>query len=312
MSYRDIIPYGLYTDDKDNMRHSIDKLIITYEAISESFSFDDFCKEFSSISSFVFCENRGEDGYNSYFHKMPSSHYSWFTSGFWFEHCNVKFGFFVYRATEKLWFCCPRIRIEFNPNKIFTDDKLTVLFLLVRKYFKSGMIIECDYAVDVPCKTSQIISQSRKDKVIYNDSRYYGKRHTNGRLKIYNKKREVHDKLKVDIEVELTRCEVTFVVNKELQFDGAFMCSGNSNCKLSSNLRSIADLIALACTYGEDIEELLMRFVPDKRNRDMLIPVLYGEKHMIFNYVIFYDLIERYSKMYNCNHTFRIVGDTVD
>lgn len=308
MFWRDILPYGLYTDDNNGFRHSIDKLVISYEAISQSFSFDAFALEFSSSSSFSFCSERGLDGYNSFFHKRPSSSYAWFSSAFWFPHCNVKFGSFEYRATEKLWIECPRLRIEFNPNKIFSDDRLTVLFLLIRKYFKGGTLLECDYAVDVPCRPNSVITQSRKDKIIYNDSRYYGKRHSPGRLKVYNKRREVLDKEKVDIEGDLTRCEVTCVVNKGLSFDGVFLCSGCSDCKLSSNLRSIADLIVLASSYGEDREELLKRFVPDKRNRDMLIPALFGEQKIIFNFVIFSELINKYGRIYNFLHTFIIGG----
>ena len=71
MSWRDDLPYGIFTDDNNGFRHSIDKLIINYEALSPSFSFDAFSLEFSSISCFSFCSERGEDGYNSYFHKKP-------------------------------------------------------------------------------------------------------------------------------------------------------------------------------------------------------------------------------------------------
>ena len=303
MNWQDVIPYGLYKDDYRQFRHSIDKLIV-YFPFREVGQYHKFCDSFSSLSGFVFQSNKDEAGYNSYFDKPACNYYGWYSSAFWFPHCNVKFGAY-YRTTLKTWAKREIIKVEFNPNKIYECQDLDLLIKLIKEYCYKGILLECDYAVDVPFKTFHIISKSFKDKIIYNDSRYYGKRHNNGRLKIYNKARELYDKEKISIDSEISRCEVTCLFDKEYQMRDIQYCTcETSDSKLSKNLRSIADLIILASSYGEDREELLKRYVPDKRNRDMLQPVLFGTYEYIFDPIIFAFLIGDYSELYYFDYRF--------
>lgn len=303
MSFRDVVPYGLYKDDFRGFRHSIDKLVVDY-FFDKSFCFSEFCSQFAISCCFSF-RGREEEGYNSYFDKKPSSSYSWFGNAFWFPHCNVKYGLYlrkeVFRGPTKVveWQLGRVMRVEFNPNKIIYDDLLIGLFRLIRQHAITGQLLECDYAVDVECSPENIVTQSRKDKVVYNDSRYYGKRHSNGRLKVYNKRKEVRDKDKISLDGELSRCEVTCRRDEELAFDSVFYCSSPVGLDgLSSNLKSIASLIILASSYGESREELLQRYVPDKRNRDKLLPVLFGDKEAVFDLMTFLELLSEYCKLY--------------
>ena len=297
----DKLPYGSFEDDRRGFRHSIDKLVVDFTLLP-GFSFGDFLSSFLNESSFLFVSDRGEEGFNSYFDKPPSSHYSWFASAFWFPHVNVKFGAYNMKDWKDNTVevkIKPLLRLEFNPNKVFQDGIFCTLIRCINRFFSVGTILEVDYAVDIPCLTSSVICQSRKSKVIYNDSRYYGKRHTHGRLKIYNKAREIHDKEHITLDGPLTRCEITLCLGCDFDPLNVFLCSGPLNgIKLSKNLQSIADLIILASSYGEDREELVYRFVPDKRNRDMLRPVLFGDKEIIFDFVRFYNLLVFYSDLY--------------
>lgn len=301
MSDYEKIPYGAYKDDSRGFRHSVDKLIIDYPLNSDC-SFTGFLDYFSKSASFLFVSDKSLDGYNSYFDKPPCSYYSWFQSAFWFPHCNIKLGFY-YHENYKGQSCEFKIkkllRLEFNPNKVFQDITFCALIEAIKRFFGFGVLVEVDYAVDVPCSTDRVITQSRKTKIIYNDSRYYGKRHTHGRLKVYNKKREVFDKEKITLDHDLTRCEVTLRGYDEVSCFSCFL-SGSVCCgrRLSNNLQSIADLILLASSYGEDIQECISRFVPDKRNRDMLEPVLLGERVAIFDFIRFFELLVFYSDLY--------------
>ena len=302
MSDYEKLPYGAYKDDNRGFRHSIDKLIIDYPLNSDC-SFSDFLHSFSCASSFQFVSDRGEDGYNSYFDKPPCSFYSWFQSAFWFSHCNCKLGFYyhdTYNGKKAEYQFKKLMRVEFNPNKVFQDALFVSLISVIKDFFGYGYLVEVDYSVDLPYPCNEVITQSRKTKIIYNDSRYYGKRHTNGRLKVYNKKREVHDKEKIDLSGDLTRCEVTYRCDSDISILSCFLASGHSDCScLSSNLRSISDLLLLCSSYGEDIEELLCRFVPDKRNRDKLEPVVLGERVVIFDFVRFFELLVFYADLYH-------------
>lgn len=306
MSDFDLLPYGAYKDDHQGFRHSLDKLIVDYR-LNPGCTFTEFLDFFSSSSSFCFVSERGANGYNSFFDKPPCSAYQWFQSSFWFPHCNVKLGFYYgqsWNGDKSEWKFKDLIRVEFNPNKVFQSALFVSLIGAIKLFCKCGILVEVDYAVDVPCNCNQIITQSRMTKVIYNDSRYYGKRHEHRRLKVYNKKREVHDKEKIDLKNPLTRCEITFRLSGEIDYFSCFLSSGFSEVKLSNNLQSIADLISLLSAYGEDREELLKRFVPDKRNRDMLQPALFGECHVVFDFVRFYQLLVFYSDLYNFGYYF--------
>lgn len=301
------LPYGAFKDDNRGFRHSIDKCVVDYR-LKPGFTFSSFLDFFRHSASFQFVSDRGEDGYNSYFDKPPCSAYSWFQSAFWFPHCHVRLGFFYhddYKNNRQEFKLKDLIRLEFNPNKIFQDATFVCLMQAIKRYCKTGVLLEVDYAVDVPVSPDRIITQSRKNRIIYNDSRYYGKRHTHGRLKVYNKKKEVKDKERIELEGNLTRCEITFLLSHEIDYFSCFLSySPCCSVKLSQNLRSIADLINLCSSYGEDREELLRRFVPDKRNRDMLLPVLFGEKVVVFDLVRFYELLVFYSDFYNFGFTF--------
>lgn len=296
----DKLPYGAFKDDNKGFRHSIDKLVVDYR-LNTGCTFTAFLEFFSSLSSFCFVSERGAEGYNSYFEKPPCSAYQWFQSSFWFPHCNVKLGFYygrTWKDDKAEWKFKDLIRVEFNPNKVFQSSTFIFLMQAIKRFFKRGVLVEVDYAVDVPCKCSLIVTQSRMNKVIYNDSRYYGKRHEHRRLKVYNKKREVLDKEKIELSNDLTRCEITFRGSCDIDYFSCFLSSGASSCKLSKNLQSIADLLFLLSSYGEDIEELLKRFVPDKRNRDMLEPALFGERVVVFDFVYFYDILAFYCDFY--------------
>lgn len=293
------IPYGLFKDDYRGFRHSIDKLIIDYELVFHSFSV--FVDLFVSRSSFSLVRDRGEDGYNCFFDRPPSSTYGWFRDAFWFAHVNVKHGLYYRHVFGKdrhaVWDEKNIVRVEFNPNKCSDSSLWLHLLYCISFCCKCGYLIECDYSVDVPLPTKSIHCSSRASLICYEDSRYYGKRHKNGRIKIYNKAKELRDKDKVNINEIVSRCELTCREGEKLIFHDirSFSNPDSLSC-LSKNLRSIADLILYSSAFGEDAQTLINRFVPDKRNRDKLFSVFLGrDSEDILCSEIFIDLLKQYS-----------------
>lgn len=305
------LPYG-FSVTRDSFTHSIDKLIIYFYLNFTDLDsvFDSLVSVLESSSSWR-CSFEGDR--TAYKDVRPSSHYSWFRSSFWCDGLNVKIGEFSRHGLA--WWLTSIVKVEFNPNKTFLRRDVGAVLEWLRNHCYSAILRECDYAVDLPCSTSSVITHSLKDKIIYNDSRYYGHRHSNGRLKVYNKRREVLDKEKRDIGSLCTRVEYTACFSGNIDFSCALLASSPSSdlSSLSSNLQSIVKLLLICSSYGEDPQELLLRLVPDKRNRDKLIPFVLGSPDLaIFDIGVFLTLLTWYSQLYGFNFFFHDSASSKD
>lgn len=309
------IPYGLHFK-LHGCVHSIDKLILIYflrEPFSKVF---DHCLSLLESSGFHFCDDRSSKDYNGYRNSKPSPGFYWYNSSFWSDSFRLFAGSYHRGIDHPSWDVQNIIKVEFNPNKtLFFHPEYQPVFdylRLVSSYdhnlgLPSIFVSELDYAVDVPCKTSQIVCRSLKDKVTYQDSRYYGKRHNHGRLKIYNKKSELMAKDHISLASDLTRCEITIKDKGILDFSvltfNSVLYSDSSI--LSSNLKSIVNLIDLLMEYGEDAQDLMSRFVPDKRNRDKILPFLVGDvSFQVFDLITFFHLLELYKERFGFSYLF--------
>lgn len=302
------IPYGLTVNGEKGSVHSIDKLIISYYIDGDLEScFHSLVDILEKFSDWRLCLDREEGTPNAYLNKRPCSAYSWFSSAIWTDGLMIRLGQFLKHPVVG-WWRNSRVRVEFNPNKSFLRvDIGSVLEWLSSHSSKSGLLDECDYAVDIECPCSSIDCCSKKDRVIYNDSRYYGKRHTNGRIKIYNKSMELLQKSKIQLESLVTRCEVTCRWGEGLKFDevSTLLSPNNHLSGLSSNLQSIVHLINLLSMYGEDKLELIRQYVPDKRNRDKVSPFLVGVPvSFVFDFSIFLRLLTDYQRLYHFSYSF--------
>lgn len=103
-----------------------------------------------------------------------------------------------------------RMRIEFNPakqNKTF-DWFWSTLKEVTKQYVKR--IKHMDIAFDVPVHVSNVsaISLTGRDRSLFKNTVYFGASGLTGRLKIYDKKKEMQQKQGIEIEEdELTRIE---------------------------------------------------------------------------------------------------------
>lgn len=307
------LAYGYTIQDRVGT-HSIDKLIVDYKL---SCSHDDaFRSCFLAVErvdpSWSYQPDKTQDGYNGFLDSRPCSRFSWFTSGFWFDHVNLKSGFFQRKVLTKTWELVNKIRLEFNPNKCFDDIRFKALMTALLPLVDWGQVVECDYTVDIDTPLQRILCLSKKDRITVGLNRYYGKRHSNGRIKIYNKAKELREVQKLPFEGELSRCELTCREGECVSFDDVKLLAYNSIYKiadLSANLRTIYALITLLQLHGEDGEELLRNFVPDKRNRDKLIPFVLGDVCIdVFSKSVFTDLLTMYADEFRFNWCFNSSG----
>lgn len=309
------VPYGLHVDYRGCV-HSIDKFILIYFVRQPFLDVFDHCVSLLESSGFKFCDDRSSKEYNGYRDSKPSPGFHWFNSSFWSDSFRLFAGSYHRGKDHPVWDLQNIVKVEFNPNKtlLYHPEYGSIFEYLfsVSSYDKNfGLptvfVSELDYAVDIPCKTSQIVSKSLKDKVTYNDSRYYGKRHKHGRLKIYNKRSELLVKDHVSLDSDLTRCEITLRDQGILDFSPLTFNSVlySDRSVLSSNLQSIVNLLDLLMQYGEDVQDLMSRFIPDKRNRDKILPFLIGDaSFQVFDYIPFFQLLDLYSSHYGFSYLF--------
>lgn len=138
------------------------------------------------------------------------SSYSWFQHKLDFDGCDLYFGYFdEYNKVDKTWSVIDLVEIRYNPNK-HSENILLSKFLEVSD---SRFITKLDFACDLPLPISQVCCISKKKFSSYNDceTMYYGDWHNcSGRVKIYDKKKELNSKAKSIVrESDLTRIEVT-------------------------------------------------------------------------------------------------------
>lgn len=123
------------------------------------------------------------------------------------------------------------LKIEFNPSKIFyensyddgklIDSKPRHADLYVYKMLgpildkKICRIIEFDIATDFKVPIEELISLSRKGRYmdLYKGTRYYGTKHKDLYLKVYDKSRERKEKANEVVGINLTRVEFTIKPN---------------------------------------------------------------------------------------------------
>lgn len=106
------------------------------------------------------------------------------------------------------------LRIQFNPCKI-SDDILQGIQVLHRVLSENAWTVpRVDVAFDFPTKLDNILVISKtarkKKPPLYETTDYYGKRESDGSLKVYDKALEMYVKYGVKVDSPLTRVEYTY------------------------------------------------------------------------------------------------------
>lgn len=101
------------------------------------------------------------------------------------------------------------MKIEFNPNKV--NNVQRYLLKALESIAKTNVVklVECDVAIDIPYKTSDVYIVNKTGKIpsSCDTTRYFGQKHTNGYLKVYDKAKEQ------GFDGTLTRIEFTLKPN---------------------------------------------------------------------------------------------------
>lgn len=281
----------------DNMTYSIDmlrlKTYITYE-------------EFTSIEFLIKTSYQGFF-YSRVDNRISKFHYQYNLE---FEECHFWFGFM--HNNEQKSFNREDLKynftIEFNPNKC-RDNRL---LLLILHRFSDWYLRSFDLAIDVPINILDIMFDL-KNRRKFNTDGYGGDNLThsygsgNGRIKIYNKKRES----KLNIVGHLTRIEISATYEdfpirnvKRFEFDSnLFPIVYLNNYVYSFSDYTCKDKMLMCVLYavnsGYPIKELTRTY---KKKLEELITAGYKIKFdklsatQVFRQTIFYYFVRRESR----------------
>lgn len=193
---------------KTNILCTLDNLVIYVEKVTEE-QFEHFSRKLSKMETFS---------------EVPEIYFSTGT-GFSEYHDNLNIGQgsgalrIGYKHNSSKKSIHYTMRIEFNPSKQI-EKHYKAFWSLFKTNFKEHrkLIKQLDIAFDLNATPTQIISASLtgRQRSMIKDTVYFGSRGNNGRLKIYNKKKEIeeHQKIKMPEDVELTRIEYTWKFDK--------------------------------------------------------------------------------------------------
>lgn len=295
-----MLKYFLSEVDEFGYTHSIDNLVIVYD-INPLFQNDYLDIMIDSLHNL-------RDSYNgslNYWERLnvnACSKYSWYCN-----HIHLDDGIYLslghYREGLKekaTYVIFPLFKLEINPNKHYEKSVFKDLQKLINRFCLSGMLKKYDYAIDIPCKISDVqIFNTRKEPGLYKGTRYFGQRSRDGYVKIYDKTKES------GLDTAITRVEHTFDMVKhtnDKSFTNFFVLQGNQESTslqdFSSNDKVIFDLCQRLVCAGLAYDDLLSGL--NFRKRKKIIEALNGAyKEITFNQAIHDSLISLVMDKFN-------------
>lgn len=195
---------------------------------------------------------------NTKLDNLPGFRYEYYTNYVWFEG----FTFFLgkwsnYDKMDKSWYNLDMMRLKVNPNKHMGTELMNDVLAFLGEWCRDGVLIRYDYAIDVPVPLSDVlVINSRKQKGLYKGTRYFGRRHSHGYLKIYDKAAEQK------LDGDLTRIEYTMVPDQIPSWDNIVIRAPVKDApdeKLSKTLRLYLDMLVELRELGADIDQYIQR-----------------------------------------------------
>ncbi len=233
---------------------------------------------------------------------IPNFKYQYYVDLIWCDGFVFHLGKYTdYDKTDKSWTKLDMIRIEVNPNKHSDSIYWDCVLAFLREYCTDGVLIRYDYAIDVPVPLDDVlVINSRKERGLYRGTRYFGRRHKHGYLKIYDKGEESKE------SQALTRIEYTFERNNIPSFDNIVVRNGPSclpegSPPLSKIARLYLDMLIEIKALGGQIEPYMERI--DSRTWKQIEPYLFSGIRLVCEN----DLIEKLLQV--INYTF-IISDS--
>lgn len=294
-----MLNYFVREIDENGYTHSIDNLVIVYD-INPVYQNDYLDIMIDGLHNL-------RDSYNgsiNYWERLnvnACSKYSWYCN-----HVHLDDGIYLsighYREGIKethSYVVFPLLKLEINPNKHYDKPVFQDLQKIINRFCVSGTLKKYDYAIDIPCKLSDVqIFNTRKEPGLYKGTRYFGQRSRDGYVKIYDKTKES------GLDTALTRVEHTFDMIKHTMGKSFttfhVLQSGILGEKegISKNDMLILNLCMRLSLNGLEFEDLLEGL--DKRKKRKIYNNLYGNfKEVTFNQELHDKLINQVMDKFN-------------
>lgn len=234
---------------------------------------------------------------------VPNFKYEYYVDMIWMDGIRFHLGKYSdYDKDTKKWHTLDMLRLKVNPNKHVGTDLLGKVVKWLNEYACDGVLVRYDYAIDIECADSDIfVVGSRKDPGLYRGTRYFGRRHKHGYLKIYDKS------LEQKLQHNLMRIEYTFVHNMPIVFDNIVVKRSTEPLEgaqsLSSNNRLVVDMLTEIKALGGQIEPYIGRM--NYRTWKKIEPYVMDGVRLEFDNLIHDKLIDKIKDIF-------IVGDSED
>lgn len=294
-----MLNYFLHEIDEFGFAHSVDNLIIVYDInpVHQKDYLDIMIDSIHNVRDYY----KNDINYWERLNVNACSKYSWYCN-----HIHLDDGIYLslghYREGLKerqTFVVFPLLKLEINPNKHYDKPVFHALQKIINQFCVSGTLKKYDYAIDIPCRLSDIkVFNTRKEKGLYKGTVYYGQRNKEGYVKIYDKTKET------GLSSPLTRVEHTFDMvkhKKNKSFTPFHVLQLNATHDIvdfSSNDKVIFDLCQRLICAGYDYDDLLSEL--NFRKRKKITEALNGGyREITFNQELHDKLINKVMEKFN-------------
>lgn len=259
--------------------HSVDMVVIDY-----------YLKGSYKKLSEKLCELFSSDGVKSSLGNVPNFKYQYYVDMVWCSGIVFHLGKYTdYDKTDKSWSTLDVMRLEVNPNKHLGTPLMDKALEFIREWCTDGCLIRYDYAIDVPVSISDVlVIGSRKEKGLYKGTRYFGRRHAHGYLKIYDKALEQKD------TGQKTRIEYTYKAGEIPMWENivirAPLSASADVPALSPTAKLYLDMLTEIRALGGEIEPYIERM--NYRTWKQIEPHLYSGMQLQLDNDILDDLLK--------------------
>lgn len=278
--------------DENGFVHSIDNVVFVYYI--KRYNMDKVADELIAIR-----ENNACDGWEK-LNCPPCSKYSWYQNIIHIGAIHISFGKMQSfdKISSRTWITLPRLRIEVNPNKHFSEKVFQDILAWLKENCTDGILKKYDYAIDIPNHINNVkVYHSRKEAGLYKGTIYRGQRSQHGFMKIYDKAKE-----QADSETPLTRVEHTLEYGKPLSLEKINIINPTKKSANHSELDNLNKCIVSLClalqAHDVDFEPYIASL--NYRRRKTLEPYLHGNSiELVYDEAIINSLVDKIIELFD-------------
>lgn len=230
-----VIPYGRCVD-RDGLIYSIDKFRPRFYATLTKFKPDNIKSVLDGLAAAWFGKMQIKKGEG----RVGSTVYWWSFDGVLVSLCKrdvcsyfsaepsvtdedgwtLKKGHDAYSMKSTQY----NILLEFNPNKHMYNPVLSLILDKLREVpYLTWENTRCDYTLDIQCHIDHVRLLSRKMGSCFMGTYYFGQRGQSGYTRVYDKRKEMREKYRVELGHDVTRIEWEIRGHKPVVLDQPYM-----------------------------------------------------------------------------------------